>query len=131
MREALLEVLAEPVTGARLELRDATRSPGSKDRIEEGTLVSTQTGREYPIVRGIPRFVDPSNYTASFGLQWNHFRSAQIDSETAGVDSRNRFDAETGWQREQLEGKWVLDGGCGAGRFAEIAAQRGANLVAL
>src|SRR5205814_6750829 len=26
---------------------------------------------------------------------------------------------------------WVLDAGCGAGRFAEVAAARGANLVAL
>jgi SAM-dependent methyltransferase len=30
-----------------------------------------------------------------------------------------------------LEGKWLLDAGCGAGRFAEIAAPRGPNLVAL
>src|SRR6185369_2485057 len=30
-----------------------------------------------------------------------------------------------------LKGRWVLDAGCGAGRFAEIAASRGADLVAL
>ena len=55
MREKLLEVLAEPGTGAALELRDAQ---GSGGRIESGSLVSSATGKRYPIVRGIPRFVE-------------------------------------------------------------------------
>jgi SAM-dependent methyltransferase len=128
MREELLEVLAEPGTGAPLELR-GTR--GNGHGIEEGELVSTQTGRTYPIVRGIPRFVDPSNYTASFGMQWNAFRTVQLDAAVGGDHSRARFDAETRWDESRLRGKWVLDGGCGAGRFAEVAAARGANLIAL
>lgn len=128
MREEILEVLREPATGAVLELRADRAEQG---RIARGTLVSTTTGREYPIIDGIPRFVDPSNYTDSFGLEWNHFRSVQIDSETAGSGSLRRFDAETGWTTDQLDGKWVLDAGCGAGRFAEIAASRNAKLFAL
>jgi SAM-dependent methyltransferase len=128
MREELLNVLAEPGTGARLELRDPR---GTGGRIEEGTLVSTLTGHSFPIVRGIPRFVDPSNYTQSFGMQWNLFRRVQIDSAAGGSQSRDRFDSETGWDEARLSGKWVLDAGCGAGRFAEVAAARGANLVAL
>lgn len=131
MREQLLEVLAEPGTGAPLELRNARRTGGPGSAIEEGALVSTRTGREYPIVRGIPRFVDASNYTASFGMQWNAFREVQVDSEAGSGHSRARFDTETRWTGERLQGKWVLDGGCGAGRFAEISAARGANLVAL
>ncbi|RYE85718.1 MAG: Trm112 family protein, partial [Myxococcales bacterium] len=51
MREKLIEVLAEPGTGATLRL-EATRGTG--DRIDEGRLVSEQTGKAYPIVRGIP-----------------------------------------------------------------------------
>lgn len=128
MREQLLDVLAEPGTGSRLELQNAR---GNDHGIDEGTLVSAETGKTYPIVRGIPRFVDASNYTASFGMQWNAFRDVQIDSVVGGGLSRARFDAETLWTEERLRGKWVLDGGCGAGRFAEIAAARGANLVAL
>ena len=128
MREELLEVLAEPGTGATLELRGAS---GGKGVIERGELVSTTTGRVYPILRGIPRFVDPSNYTASFGMQWNRFRATQVDSAAGGDHSRKRFDAETGWTEDVLRGKWTLDGGCGAGRFAEIAAARGPRLVAL
>lgn len=128
MREELLEVLGEPGTGASLELRNAK---GNGHGIDEGTLVSTKTGKEYPIVRGIPRFVDPSNYTASFGMQWNAFRDVQLDTHAGGGHSEKRFDDETHWDAAKLEGKWVLDGGCGAGRFAEVVAARGAKLVAL
>ncbi|MDQ3030778.1 MAG: methyltransferase domain-containing protein [Myxococcota bacterium] len=128
MRPALLSILAEPGTGASLVLEDAREE---RARIVEGRLRSTETGVVYPIVRGIPRFVSSDGYSASFGMQWNRFRRVQVDSETAGTHSRRRFDNEAGWSTEQLEGKWCLDAGCGAGRFAEIAAARKANLVAL
>src|SRR5690242_17652779 len=127
MREKLLEVLAEPMTGAALELKDAK---GRGGRIEEGKLVSSKTGTVYPIVRGIPRFVPSDEYAGSFGMQWNKFREVQVDSATKSNHSRKRFDAETGWTEADLKGKWLLDAGCGAGRFAEVAAARGPNLVA-
>ncbi len=128
MREKLLSVLAEPGTGAALELRNAK---GSNGRIEEGELVSSATGKIYPIVRGIPRFVEGETYAETFGMQWNAYRDFQLDSSTGATHSRDRFDAETHWDEETLRGKWTLDAGCGAGRFAEIAAARGAELVAL
>lgn len=128
MREKLLEVLAEPGTGAALELRDAQ---GTGGRIESGSLVSSATGKRYPIVRGIPRFVEGETYAETFGMQWNAYRDFQLDSSTGASHSRDRFDAETHWDEETLRGKWTLDAGCGAGRFAEIAAARKAELVAL
>jgi SAM-dependent methyltransferase len=128
MRRTLLEVLAEPVSGAELGL-EVTR--GSDDCVVEGALVSMVTGKRYPIVDGIPRFVDPENYATSFGRQWQAFREVQIDSENGTSYSRRRFDAEVGWTADDLRGRWVLDAGCGAGRFAEVSASRGPNLVAL
>jgi SAM-dependent methyltransferase len=128
MREELTEILAEPGTQAPLEL---TISRGSAGVIEEGTLTSTATGKPYPIRGGIPRFVEADSYAESFGRQWNRFREVQLDSHNGASYSRTRFDAEIGWTTEQLSGRWVLDAGCGAGRFAEIAAGRGAKLVAL
>ena len=128
MRPSLLDILAEPRTGAPLRLEGAREVGG---RIEEGRLVSTAGGRTYPIVRGIPRFVEGGNYADNFGMQWNRFRREQIDSATGGTHSRRRFDDETGWTAERLAGRRVLDAGCGAGRFAEVAAARGAELVAL
>lgn len=128
MREKLLEVLVEPGTQSELKLEHAK---GTNGTIESGELVSIQTGKRYPIVRGVPRFVDSENYAHSFGTQWNHFREVQLDSGTRASRSRSRFDDETGWTPQQLKGRWVLDAGCGAGRFAEIAADYGSELVAL
>lgn len=128
MREALLEILAEPRTRAPLKL-EVRRHDG--EHIEEGTLTSEATGTVYPIRGGIPRFVPETGYTDTFGKQWNLFRSSQLDSATGARFSEQRFDEETTWSKADLDGKLVLDAGCGAGRFAEIAAARGARLVAL
>jgi SAM-dependent methyltransferase len=128
MRERLLEVLAEPRTGAKVRLEGARREG---KEIIQGELVSEETGRRYPIVRGIPRFVETEGYADNFGLQWNRFRAEQLDSATQSGRSRRRFDAEAGWTPDELRGRWVLDAGCGAGRFAEVAAERGGDLVAL
>lgn len=129
MRERLMEVLAEPGSGLPLRLEV---SRGSGDRIEAGRLVAEPSGSAFPIVNGIPRFVQAeSTYADSFGLQWNLFRSVQLDSATNASHSQKRFDAEAGWGAGEMNGRWVLDAGCGAGRFAEVAARRGANLVAL
>jgi SAM-dependent methyltransferase len=128
MHKSLLTILREPGTGACLDLAVARES---NDRVSEGQLTSQLNGRRYPIVDGIPRFAPPENYTGSFGMQWNRFREVQIDSENGKTYSRDRFDAEAGWGEDELRGRWVLDAGCGAGRFAEIAAARGARLVAL
>ena len=126
MRRKLMEILAEPGTGAPLRL-EVTR--GDDETVEEGALVSAT--KRYPITGGIPRFVEPDNYAASFGKQWNAFREVQLDSANGASYSRRRFDAEVGWTDDDLRGKWLLDAGCGAGRFAEVSAARGANLVAL
>lgn len=128
MREDLLTILAQPVTGSPLRLENAVRREG---RIVEGELVSVGDGTRYPIVRGIPRFVDSGNYAASFGLQWNRFRETQLDSRGYARGSERRFYDETGWSAAELRDRWVLDAGCGAGRFAEVAAATDARLVAL
>lgn len=126
MHRTLLDVLVDPKTGDRLSLLDDT----GDDRIDEGTLVSAG-GRSYPIVRGVPRLVPGEDYGSSFGLQWNRFARVQLDSATGAAYSRRRFDDETGWSPAELEGRWVVDIGCGSGRFAEIAAGYGANVVAV
>lgn len=128
MRLSLLERLAEPRTGSPLRLENAEVSNG---RAISGNLIS-ESGTAYPIVRGIPRFVPSTNYAEqSFGRQWNKFRDVQLDSARGRTLSTTRFDDETGWSVADVRGKWVLDAGCGAGRFAEVVASRDANVVAL
>jgi SAM-dependent methyltransferase len=72
-----------------------------------------------------------ADYCGNFGDQWNRFREVQIDSISGTSESHERFFSETGFDPSWLEGKLVLDAGCGAGRFAEVAAECGAFVVAV
>jgi SAM-dependent methyltransferase len=72
-----------------------------------------------------------ADYCANFGLQWELFHSVQLDSRSGGTESHDRFFSETGWKPDELSGKVLLDVGCGAGRFAEVAAEHGARVVAV
>jgi LSD1 subclass zinc finger protein len=85
----------------------------------------------FPTVYNIPRFVPSGNYTESFGFQWNKFEQTQIDSKLQTNRSENRFLEETLWDSKVLKNKFVLDAGCGAGRFSEVALKYGANLLAV
>lgn len=128
MRNELLELLRCPQTGAVLTLESAEYDG---DRIRHGWLVTADGTHRYPIRDFIPRFVPQSNYADNFGMQWNYFRQTQLDSHSGQSISTDRFWRTTGWAPESVRGQWVLDCGCGAGRFAEVALTAGARLVAL
>jgi len=99
--------------------------------IETGVLRCTRCNRDYPIKGGIPRFVPPENYADNFGVQWNMFRETQLDSHSGRPISHDRFVHYTGWGAADIEGSLVLDAGCGAGRFAEIALNLGGRVIAI
>lgn len=126
MKRALLDILACPACQERLEC--AARAVADDDVID-GALTCASCGVTFPVRDGVPRFIDDGNYAASFGMQWNRFRTTQLDSASGTGLSAERFFAETGWSREWLAGKLVLDAGCGAGRFMEIVAGCGAQIV--
>lgn len=128
MKRELLEILRCPNTGQRLKL-EGSQNEGPE--IENGSLISEDGQFRYRVRDGIPRFVPEENYAGNFGLQWNHFRQTQLDSYSGHPISAKRFWHATGWSPEALRGQRVLDAGCGAGRFAEVALQAGANVVAL
>jgi 2-polyprenyl-3-methyl-5-hydroxy-6-metoxy-1,4-benzoquinol methylase len=99
--------------------------------IVSGWLVSEDGLYRYPIRNGIPRFVPESNYADSFGMQWNHFSKTQLDSHSGHPISAARFWKATAWSPDDMKDRWVLDVGCGSGRFAEVALSSGAQVVAL
>jgi 2-polyprenyl-3-methyl-5-hydroxy-6-metoxy-1,4-benzoquinol methylase/uncharacterized protein YbaR (Trm112 family) len=125
---SLLQWLVCPPDRGRLELADGQETNGE---IESGTLICARCASQYPIVRGVPRFVPSDNYASSFGLQWNRYRELQLDSRNGTHFSRDRFYSITEWRPPALEGRLILDVGCGAGRFAEIALSDGAEVVAV
>jgi SAM-dependent methyltransferase len=128
MKSKLLQWLVCPRCKTALECEVARRAG---DEIEEGTLHCAACNGTHPIVRGIPRFVPPETYGASFGYQWNRFRLEQIDNDNATGLSAKRFADETGWTPESMTGQRILDAGCGAGRFLDVssAANPAADVV--
>ncbi len=85
-------------------------------------------GAAFPVVGGVPRFVDSEFYSGSFGFQWTRFARTQLDSAGEERRSRATFLDKTGWTTEALAGRSVLDAGCGMGRFAEVCADAGAEV---
>ena len=128
MNRDLLDVLACPACQGPLIL-DSTREADGE--IESGTLRCDACRASHPIVRFVPRFVPADNYSSSFGFQWNRFRRTQLDSTTGQPITSRRFFAQSGWPPAEMAGRWTLDVGCGAGRFAEVALGTGARLVAV
>jgi SAM-dependent methyltransferase len=99
------------------------------EEILEGVL-RPRDGTDPVFVRdGIPRFVSGQGYAGNFGLQWNAFRSTQLDSATGLPLTFNRFWNNTKWKPKDLYGKTVLEVGSGAGRFTEILLDAGARVV--
>jgi len=127
MKKKLLEILRCPECGSQLRFDGAV---DSSDDLREGFLACPASHR-FPIVAGIPRFVPPENYAANFGFQWNHFKRTQLDRHSGTTITRERFFAQSGWTPAELKGRLVLDVGCGAGRFADIALSTGAIVIAL
>jgi len=131
MRLELLRRLRCPRSGQLLALEPNTADADAEGEIDSGWLVSEDGRNRYPIRGGIPRFVPESNYADNFGMQWNHFAKTQLDSHSGHPISAERFWRATAWHPEDLRGQWVLDVGCGSGRFAEVALATGAHVVAL
>ena len=129
MQTKLLELLACPTCLGKLTC--VAKGTSESGEIETGNLECEQCGKSYPIKGGIPRFVPEDNYAASFGYQWNRFRSQQIDSVNGTEISKKRFYSETGWTPDWLYGKWILDAGCGAGRFLDVASNNDCEVVGI
>lgn len=112
----MLSHFACPVTGSELTLVD-------------GALLRSKEGREYPIVRGIPRFVSSDKYVDSFSFEWNTHSTTQLDSCRDDNYAEWSFSRKTGLTRKDVEGKLVLDAGQGAGRYCEVLARWGARVI--
>jgi 2-polyprenyl-3-methyl-5-hydroxy-6-metoxy-1,4-benzoquinol methylase len=97
---------------------------------QAGGYACSACKRSYPNVNGIARFVDAQKYAASFGFQWHRYQKTQLDHDEIRESDRH-FRMKTALRPEELEGKLVLDVGCGMGRFAEVATRWGARVVGI
>ena len=100
------------------------------DSDQSGGYVCSACNHAFPNVNGIARFVDAHNYAASFGFQWHRYQRTQLDHDDVR-ESEENFIMKTALRPEELNGKLVLDVGCGMGRFAEVATRWGARVVGI
>ena len=128
MKIEFLEILRCPVSEEKLEIHNPVYE---NDEIKTGFLISKSNNYTYPIINFIPRFVPETNYADNFGMQWNRFSQTLLDSFSGHPISADRFWKSTGWNKDAISNNWILDVGCGAGRFAEIALEAGSKVVAL
>lgn len=128
MRQRLLQYLACPECGGAIELFSAAHA--KDDEILEGALNCADCARCFPVVRGVPRFVDlhaieadKAATAASFGWEWQHFTH----------DDEHYAEQFLGWiapvESAFFQNKIVLEGGCGKGRHTRLAAEWGARDV--
>ena len=82
------------------------------------SLVVEGTNSSYPLVADVPRFSD-QGYSKNFGFQWKLFDKTQLDNKKNNI-SEVRFFATTGWSKDCLKNKRVLEVGSGAGRFTKV-----------
>jgi SAM-dependent methyltransferase len=123
VKSDFVDILACPKCGSPVTVADGDRA----DEIESGTL-RCQAGHTFPIVGGVPRFVESELYVQNFGFEWNVHAGTQLDSASSD-ESEQAFRAKTGFTPEMLAGKLVLDVGCGMGRYTDVASRWGATVV--
>jgi SAM-dependent methyltransferase len=125
MKLSALDVIVCPHCKGELALETSAKEAAE---IIEGTLACRECGNVYPITKGVPRFVPQDAYAQSFGYQWNWFRTVQLDSINESSESEEALVGATGWSDGDFQGRRLLDAGVGAGRFADRASAKGAEV---
>lgn len=128
MKSDLLQWICCPGCKSDLAL---TVTDGDATTVTEGALACTGCAETYPIVRGVPRFVKHDGYVGTFSYEWQKWGRVQFDPANGRKESEETFTEKTGFVENDLRGKLVLDVGCGAGRFLEIASRWGARSIGI
>ena len=105
MTPILLKYLCEPITKESLRLVDPVTDDDGE--ILSGLLV-TAAGTRYPIVNGIPRFVEfvPSKTVSSFGDEWNYFNFTDFKENWLSHTVANTFGTPN-----EFKDKLIVDAG--------------------
>ncbi|PCI40781.1 MAG: hypothetical protein COB53_00370 [Elusimicrobia bacterium] len=132
MKLHLLAILACPVCQGDLVYESLPEHPHEDDEIGEGMLQCSACKAPYPIMDGVPRLRpedgNPDARVAktreSFGFEWHRYPGPR-------PEDRGLFLEETQLAEDALEGKIVLDAGCGMGRYTHVALSLGGEVVSL
>jgi SAM-dependent methyltransferase len=99
--------------------------------------LSCANGHRFPVVNGVPRFVqhelnaDQARTRDSFGYEWTRLYPQHGQTAHEFQAERDIFLEYTRTVPSDFRGKLVLDAGCGNGRYAKLANDWGARVVAI
>ncbi|MBI2524698.1 MAG: methyltransferase domain-containing protein [Candidatus Rokubacteria bacterium] len=110
-----------------------------EDEIRAGTLTCARCGAVFLIVRGVPRFVtqlgDRQQIAESFGFQWHVRGQGRFETGTlyglSEDDERDGFFHALDRGPLDLEGKTILEAGCGDGFLLRILSKLPVDIVGI
>jgi 2-polyprenyl-3-methyl-5-hydroxy-6-metoxy-1,4-benzoquinol methylase len=134
MHELLLDYLACPACGG--DLRGSIHEWDGEEAME-GSLDCQGCGSAYALVRGVPRMNTAmsglENVARTFGYEWRSFHEGEFEDDTVfgrtPDEDWSYFLEGLGVAESDLEGKVVLDAGCGSGRLTRQIGEHGAGIV--
>lgn len=151
MKRDLVDLLACPDCGGELAL---SADGGAGAEVDSGSLLCQGCEEAYPIRRGVPRFVEQSSSATAdhFELEFTAEAEGDRDIDEPALlafifNSRTGLDpaatapradwypteAPEGYEPDwgSVEGRTVLEGGCGPGRFLPLLAPHARRVVGL
>jgi SAM-dependent methyltransferase len=134
MHPDLLALLVCPVCSGGLRLEGGAVCEAG--RVVNGSL-ACESQHRFPIVSRVPRFVqhdlgpDQARTRASFGYEWTRLYPSHGHTPAELTAERDIFLEYTRTVPSDFRGKLVLDAGCGNGRYARLANDWGARVVAV
>ena len=128
MKKALLDHIVCPRSRSPLSV-EIEEFDKRRNEIKTGRLISHE-GTVYQIANYIPRFTATDSYVKSFSFQWNIHKSTQYSSKENPF-SENQIRRISNWDPEKMQGKLVLDAGCGSGRFSDVLERWGGEVVSV
>ena len=152
LKKELLNILACPNCSTELQLNIFSEEKHQISEINEGTLNCISCSKIFPIIQGIPRFVPNilnlypefvnkypqiisheqlNTFKQLHGATQERFSYEWMRYPGSLDEDRPIFLNETQLEPSEWKDKWVLDGGCGMGRYSRVAHQLGATVVAM
>ena len=130
MNETIRRILACPGCGGAVQDTAPGHAPGFRCHACD---------RTYPVVDGVPRMmltpVPEEPAAKSFGYQWSARDSGKFETETLyGMDRDEElrtFLKAVGLEASELEGKVIVDAGCGDGELLSLLGEHGANAIGI